>query len=58
MELEVRELFEIEDFTPSEALDRIRNQFQRLQRQPAGLCPYLFFDGNCREAMDTYRHAG
>ncbi|MBA1145639.1 VOC family protein [Ectothiorhodospiraceae bacterium WFHF3C12] len=53
-ELELRRFFEMEEFTQGDALDRIANQFDRLQRQPSGTCPYLFFPGTCREAMETY----
>lgn len=54
VELELRQFFEMDEFTPGEALDRISAQFERMQRQPAGVCPYLFFPGTCREAMETY----
>lgn len=53
-QLEVRQLFELSDFEPSDALDQIEEQFVRNEKRPHSGCPYLIFDGNCKEAFEYY----
>ncbi|MGP4842502.1 YciI family protein [Marinobacter sp. 1Y8] len=52
--LEVRRLFEIEDFAPGEALTGIEKTFARIESQPSGINIYLNFAGQCREAFEFY----
>lgn len=54
VELELRRVFELEDFEPGEGVEQHRVLGERLERQPSGMCPYLLFDGQCREAMEFY----
>lgn len=55
LELEVRQLYTLEDFEPGEGLDVHRELDARLARQPSGIVPYLTFgDGECREAFGFY----
>lgn len=54
VELEVRALYEIEDFEPGAGVDHTTRVFGRLARQPSLMCTYLNFDGNCREAFEFY----
>lgn len=48
--LELRRYFALEDFDPSEALEKHRS----LDRLPSAVDVYLAFPGNCREAMRFY----
>ncbi|WP_226664753.1 YciI family protein [Microbulbifer aggregans] len=52
--LELRQLFEMADFEPGEGLDVHKDMDDRMQRQPASVCPHLNFDGNCAEALEFY----
>lgn len=52
--LELRQLFELEDFQPGTGIDKTHEVFLRSQRQPANLSPYLMFNGNCQEAFAFY----
>lgn len=54
VELELRQVFELEDFEQSEGLEQHRALGERLARQPSLMCPYLLFDGHCREAVELY----
>lgn len=54
VELEIRRVFELEDFESGEGIEQHRALSERLARQPSLMCPYLLFDGNCREAMEFY----
>lgn len=54
VELELRRVFELEDFEPGEGVEHHRALGERLARQPSLMCPYLLFDGDCREAMEFY----
>ncbi|QSX36272.1 YciI family protein [Shewanella sedimentimangrovi] len=54
VELELRRMFELEDFAPGEAIEQERTLCERLQRQPSSSCSYLNFNGNCREAFELY----
>lgn len=57
--IEVRQLFELEDFGPSEAVGR----FEAMEigtnapspKASAHVQPYLFFEGRCEEALEFYR---
>lgn len=53
-QLELRRLFELEDFVPSEAVTGIEKTFTRLVSQPSGINVYLNFAGQCREAFEFY----
>lgn len=53
-ELELRQLYEMEDFEPGEGLQLHADLEERMARQPASACPYLFFPGTCREAFEFY----
>lgn len=54
VELELRQYFEMEDFEQGEGLELHREVEAKMARQPAEICTYLFFDGNCREAFEFY----
>lgn len=53
-ELELRQVYEFDDFVQGEGIDLHGELAERLARQPASSCPYLFFPGNCREAFEFY----
>ncbi|WP_223670651.1 YciI family protein [Kangiella shandongensis] len=53
-QLEVRQLFELSDFEPSDALDHIEEQFTRNEKRPQNGCPYLVFNGDCKAAFEYY----
>lgn len=53
-EIEIRPVFELEDFQPGEGLTVHQNAATRLARQPQTMCSYLNFDGNCEEALRLY----
>lgn len=52
--LELRQVYELEDFLDGEGLAVHKAMAARLSKQPATLCPYLNFMGNCAEAMHYY----
>lgn len=54
VELELRQLFELEDFEQGEGTQLHGELHKRIARQPANVCPYLFFQGNCQEAFELY----
>ena len=54
VELEVRRLYEMEDFEPGRGIEHTREVFEKLRRQPSLVCTYLNFDGHCREAFEFY----
>lgn len=55
LELEVRQLFALDDFEPGAGLDVHRDLERRLARQPTAITPYLpFGGGKCREAFEFY----
>lgn len=53
--LELRRLFELEDFAAGPAIDQHRAMGSELKRLPTGMSVYLWFSGNCREAMRFYQ---
>lgn len=55
-ELELRQVYELDDFVQGEGIDLHSELTERLARQPSSACPYLFFPGNCREAFELYEH--
>jgi uncharacterized glyoxalase superfamily protein PhnB len=55
LELELRQVYTLEDFTPGTGIDRHKDLEQRLARQPTAIVPYLpFGGGKCREAFEFY----
>lgn len=60
-DLEIRPIFEVEDFAPSDPSGAIREQEQGLLHQLAlresMTQPYLFFGGRCEEALEFYEAA-
>jgi uncharacterized glyoxalase superfamily protein PhnB len=52
--LELRPLFELDDFAPGEALNLHARLGERLRRRPTLINPYLNFNGDCREAFEFY----
>lgn len=52
--LHLREIYEMEDFAPGDGLDTHYAVENKLQKQPQGVCVYLGFPGNCREAFNFY----
>jgi uncharacterized glyoxalase superfamily protein PhnB len=62
-EVELRQLFELDDFGACAAVDRARELEKSLSaKKPGGgasveVQPYLFFDGRCEEALEFYRRA-
>jgi PhnB protein len=60
-EVELRQVFELDDFGSCAAVDRARELEKGLAKtKPKGpahaqIQPYLFFDGRCEEALDFYR---
>ncbi|MAA63960.1 MAG: hypothetical protein CL581_04165 [Alteromonadaceae bacterium] len=52
--LEVRRLFELEDFAPGEDVTAIEKTFDRIEAQPQAINIYLNFAGQCREAFEFY----
>jgi len=56
-EIELRRVFELEDFGPSEAIEhhrRIGEELASRQARITRITPYLSFDGRCREAFTFY----
>jgi uncharacterized glyoxalase superfamily protein PhnB len=62
-EVELRQLFELDDFCPGAGVDRARELETALAKPktggavPGSVQPYLFFDGRCEEALEFYRQA-
>ena len=54
--LEVRQVFEMEDFEPGEGLAVHEALSERLARQPTSIGPYLHFKGDCAKAFHYYAH--
>lgn len=52
--LELRQLYELEDFAASEGIELHRDLQQRLDVRPSSLCTYLFFNGQCAQALHYY----
>ena len=52
--LELRVLFEMEDFVEGEGIEKHKRAQQRLARQPTSISTHLSFKGDCREAMAFY----
>lgn len=52
--LEVRQLFEMEDFSEGDGIELHRELADRGKKMPASAGPYLMFNGNCREAFEYY----
>lgn len=53
-ELELRQLYEMCDFTNGPGLQKHIDLEQKLRKQPLFSSSYLLFDGNCREAFEWY----
>lgn len=53
-ELELRQVFEQDDFVAGEGIDLHSELSERLARQPVSACPYLYFPGSCRAAFELY----
>ena len=62
-EVELRQLFELDDFCPSAAIDEARALEKSLTEKKPGasgsvqIQPYLCFEGRCEEALEFYRQA-
>lgn len=60
-EIEIRPFYEAEDFAPCDPEGRVAALEEGLSRAMAGqkaiVQPYLFFDGNCAEALEFYKRA-
>lgn len=54
VELELRQLFEMEDFVPGEGIEVHRDLEKRMARQPSLMCMYIGFNGNCAQALHFY----
>lgn len=54
VELEVRRVFELEDFEPGEGIEIHSDLTERKARQPQGVANYLHFNGDCRKAFEFY----
>jgi len=54
VELELRQVFELEDFEPGEGIDHHKRNQERMQKPKLQLNPYLNFNGNCRAALEYY----
>ncbi|MEX2335294.1 MAG: YciI family protein [Pseudohongiella sp.] len=52
--LELRILYEMEDFIDGEGIEKHKRSAARLARQPTSMSTHLSFNGNCREAMSFY----
>lgn len=52
--LELRVLFEMEDFEEGSGIEKHKRAAARQARQPVSMSSHLAFDGNCREAMTFY----
>ena len=60
-DIDIRPLYEMEDFAENDPHGTIRDQEESLTRtmslQQASVQPYLFFSGRCEEALAFYVHA-
>jgi len=60
-DIEIRPLFEMEDFAANDPAGNIATQEERLRTQVAlqasTVQPYLFFSGRCEEALEFYQSA-
>ncbi|MBU6950168.1 YciI family protein [Hahella sp. HN01] len=54
VELEIRQLYELEDFAPSEGLEQHKTLRAQLSAKPPQVNTYLFFNGQCKEAFEYY----
>ncbi|WP_341503450.1 YciI family protein [Gallaecimonas sp. GXIMD4217] len=54
VELEVRRLFEMEDFAEGEGKQAVAEAFEGRPLNPAAMVPYLSFQGDCRQAFAFY----
>lgn len=52
--IELRPLYEMEDFADGAAIEKHKKSGERLARQPNSTSTHLSFNGNCREAMAFY----
>lgn len=52
--IEIRQVFELEDFDAGEGRSMHEQGAAQLARQPQSLCTYLSFDGTCEEALKLY----
>lgn len=52
--LELRTLYEMEDFAEGAAIDKHKRAAERLVRQPTSMSTHLSFNGDCRDAMAFY----
>ena len=56
VELELRRVYEMEDFEPGDAIEHHKQNFDQLTKPKVQANPYLFFNGNCREAFEYYQN--
>jgi uncharacterized glyoxalase superfamily protein PhnB len=54
VELELRQLYELSDFTEGEALQKHVDLCAKMQNRPSSMCCYLLFNGQCRQAFEFY----
>lgn len=52
--LELRALYEMEDFDDGAAIEKHKRAGERLARQPTSMSTHLSFNGDCRDAMTFY----
>lgn len=55
VELELRRVYEMEDFEPGDAIEHHKDNLTQMTRPQVQTNPYLLFKGNCREAFDYYQ---
>ena len=54
VELELRRVFEMEDFEQGDAIEHHKQNYEQLNQTQVQATPYLFFKGNCRQAFEYY----
>lgn len=54
VQLELRRVYEMEDFAPGDAIDHHQQNAARLDAAKLQVNPYLTFNGNCRAAFEYY----
>lgn len=57
VKLELRQVYELEDFQSGPGVDAHAALGERLRRQPTEISPRLAFSGDCREAFECYADA-
>jgi len=53
-ELELRQLYEMEDFVEGDGVELHKDLTARLARQPSLMCAYIGFNGQCAQALHFY----